>query len=115
MVSPNSPLPSLGGARGFRRVYREGKVVRRRFLDVRFCKQAGAPLRLGLTVPRKVGKAVVRNRLRRRIREFARLQPHDVFAGDVVVHCRPGAAALSAEVLRGELTALWRALRGGAA
>ena len=70
---------------------------------------------MGLTIPRRVGKAVARNRLRRRLREFARLQPHDVFAGDVVVHCRPGAAELSGEVLRRELEDLWRVLRGHAA
>jgi len=68
-------------------------------------------LQLGVTIPKKVGKAVGRNRLRRRIREFARLQPRDVFAGDVVVHCRPGAADLAGNALREELDGLWNALR----
>ena len=39
-----------------------------------FCqaRRDEAPWRLGLTVTRKVGNAVVRNRLRRRVREFFR-------------------------------------------
>jgi ribonuclease P protein component len=52
--------------------------------------------RVGITVSRRVGKAVVRNRVRRRLREalgqrFARL-PH---ASDVVVSARPASAQAS--------------------
>jgi len=111
MVAPNSPVPSIRRPSSFRRVYREGSVVRRRFLDLRFLAKPGAPLQLGVTIPRKVGNAVERNRLRRRIRESARLQPRDLFAGDVVVHCRPGAAVLAGGALRQELDGLWSALR----
>ena len=35
------------------------------------------PARIGFTVSRKVGNAVVRNRVRRRLREVARLMPQD--------------------------------------
>jgi len=111
MVAPNSPVPSIRRPSGFQRVYREGGVVRRRFLDLRFLQKPGAPLQLGVTIPKKVGKAVERNRLRRRIREFVRLQQKDLFAGDVVVHCRPGAAELAAGTLRQELDGLWSTLR----
>lgn len=47
--------------------------------------------RLGLAVSRRVGKAVVRNRVRRRIREAFRLQ-HDDLPGsyDLVVYPRRG-------------------------
>ncbi len=64
-----------------------------------------------MTVSRKVGNAVARNRLRRRIREFARLQPRDLPPVDLVVHCRRGAAELPGEVLRAELATLWAELR----
>ncbi len=48
---------------------------------------AGA--RLGLTVPRAVGKAVVRNRIKRRIREAFRIHRHE-FAPrwDIVINPR---------------------------
>jgi len=111
MVAPNSPVRSIRRPSCFRRVYREGRVVRRRFLDLRFLQKPEGPLQLGVTIPKKVGNAVARNRLRRRIREFARLQPHDLFAGDVVVHCRPGAAELPGGTLWQELDGLWTALR----
>jgi len=85
--------------------------VRRRTIEVRYRYGDEGGVRLGMTVSRKVGNAVARNRLRRRIRDFARLQPRDLPPVDVVVHCRPGAAELPGEVLRRELTALWGELR----
>lgn len=112
MAGRQSPIPSIRQPSGFRRVYREGRVVRRRCLDLRFLQQPGTQLRLGVTISKKVGKAVARNRLRRRIREYARRQPCDLFAGEVVVHCRPGAAELSGDELRQELHELWRVLQG---
>lgn len=50
--------------------------------------------RVGITVSRRVGKAVVRNRVRRRIREAGRLLLPRVAAGyDLVFVARPASAA----------------------
>lgn len=106
-----SPLEILRQSAEFRAVYRGGRTVRRQWIEVRYRCREGDGVRLGMTVSRKVGKAVARNRLRRRIRDFARLQPRDLPPVDVVFHCRPGAAELSGEVLRGELATLWGELR----
>jgi len=55
---------------------------------------AGHP-RLGITASRKVGGAVVRNRLKRWTREAYRRWPRrgEIGAIDLVVHLKPGAAA----------------------
>jgi ribonuclease P protein component len=56
--------------------------------------QLGRP-RLGITATRKIGNAVVRNRLRRRCREVYRRFPRraDLPALDIVVNLKPRAAA----------------------
>jgi ribonuclease P protein component len=57
--------------------------------------------RVGITVSRRVGKAVVRNRVRRRIREAARLLLPEIAAGfDLVFIARPPAAAAEWSALK---------------
>jgi len=64
------------------------------------------PARLGVTVSRKVGDAVVRNRVKRRVRELFRRDPARLVPGhDVVVIARSGAGALETAEIARELTA----------
>lgn len=64
--------------------------------------------RFGITTPRKVGGAVVRNRLRRRVREVLRRWPErrSLPPLDVVVHLKPEAATATHQELRAELERL---------
>jgi ribonuclease P protein component len=56
-------------------------------------------------VSRKVGGAAVRNRLKRRIREVVRRQPiRAAWRSDLVVIAKEGVGAVSADVVRQELT-----------
>lgn len=51
------------------------------------------PIRLGVTIPKKTGNAVIRNRWKRRIRESFRTQQSEFPAGfDYVVRPKKGAA-----------------------
>jgi len=62
--------------------------------------------RLGITVSRKVGDAVTRNLLKRRIREIFRRYPdRALFGEDIIVIAKVGAGALTTQAVRGEFVA----------
>ena len=68
-----------------------------------------APARLGVTVSRRVGNAVVRNRVKRRVREWFRREGRIVGDGlDIVVIARAPAARLGADETASELSELLR-------
>ncbi len=71
--------------------------------------------RLGLTVSRKVGNAVARNRVKRRIREWFRRERTVLREGrDLIVIARPGAAELDVATTHEELRELLGRERGSA-
>jgi len=75
-----------------------------------------ASARLGMAVSRKVSKkAVVRNRIRRQIRESFRKQRAQLPNVDVLVIARVSAAEQANPVLREELDVLWQRLIAAAA
>jgi ribonuclease P protein component len=77
----------------FERVYRQGTAYRGNLFSVHaFPNELGTP-RLGLSVSRKVGNAVTRNAVRRRLREVFFAALPDLSDGlDLVVSARPAAA-----------------------
>ena len=75
-----------------------------------FPNESGTP-RLGLSVSRKVGKAVTRNAVRRRLREIFYSTPAEIpGAWDLVVSARPAAAEASLRELREEFATALRKL-----
>ena len=78
----------------FERVYQNEAFAADEVLVVRGCRNGWDFPRLGLSVSRKVGNAVVRNRWKRLIREAFRRQRGQLPAGcDFVVRPRRGAEA----------------------
>jgi len=87
----------LRNGKAFRLVYQEGRYAADPLFVVYARKQeTSAAPRLGLSVSKKVGNAVVRNRIRRLIKEFCRLRA--LAAGyDFVVVARQGAGEIPRE------------------
>ena len=73
----------------FRRLYSKGKSTVNSYLVVYCRKNRGGENRLGYTVSTKLGHAVQRNRVRRRLREIYRLNAPRLKSGwDIVVVAR---------------------------
>ncbi|MEM7050203.1 MAG: ribonuclease P protein component [Acidobacteriota bacterium] len=112
-VRPAEALPAaerLKRRPDFLRCYRRG----RRFhgdqaILYAVSNDLGHP-RLGITASRKVGKAVVRQRIKRRIREIYRRwhRRSSLPAVDLVVHLKAGVGPVEFHRLRGELQGLMR-------
>jgi ribonuclease P protein component len=86
----------LSRSRDFDAVYRHGRSVSTRFLVLYwFPREEGTSegARLGLAVPKAVGSAVVRNKMKRRLREtFQSRLPELPQDQDYVLVVRPGFA-----------------------
>lgn len=85
----------LSRSRDFDAVYRQGRSVSTRFLILYWFPRddADGEPRLGLAVPRSTGGAVVRNRIKRQLREVWRTLLPGVGRGhDYVLIARPGLA-----------------------
>jgi ribonuclease P protein component len=87
----------LSRSRDFDAVYRHGRSASTRFLTLHWFERApddeGGEPRLGLAVPRAAGNAVVRNRIKRQLREIWRTKLEAgalPSAKDYVLVVRPG-------------------------
>jgi ribonuclease P protein component len=113
--SPRFRFPAarrLKLSREFDRVRKEGSTVGGGLLMLGVLPVEGEKsFRLGLITSRRVGGAVVRNRVRRRLREIIRRHQHTLTHGVwVVVVARPAAAGANSAPLEAE----WLRLAGRA-
>ena len=91
----------------FRRLYQKGKSAANKYLVI-YCRRNGSPEnRIGYTVSSKLGHAVVRNRVRRRLREIYRLHESQFRPGwDLVVVARSRAVDAPYKKLEGAYLSL---------
>ncbi|MDE2851269.1 MAG: ribonuclease P protein component [Acidobacteriota bacterium] len=101
----------------YRQVYRRGRRLHGEYAVFHVRSNDVGHARLGLTAGRRVGGAVARNRLRRRVREHYRqvIGRERLAAVDVVVHLKPRAAAAHRRTFYRELDRLFEtvARQGG--
>ena len=98
----------------FQRVRTDGKSISGKFLVLGYLQDdsLSEPFRLGLITTRKLGNAVIRNRVRRRIRGiFQRLGDRLVSGYWIVIVARNAAAHATSEQLEKEWK--WLAHRAG--
>jgi ribonuclease P protein component len=108
--------PRLSRSSDFQRIYRQGSSTASRFLVLYSFKrptEAGTEgPRLGLSVSKKLGGAVVRNRVKRLLREaFQACAGHLAEEYDLVVIARPHLLELVARESAGEKGAVGAAVR----
>ena len=90
----------------FDAVYRTGKRRSSSYFTVFFRANQLTESRFGFSIKKALGSAVVRNRIRRRVREIVRLHREELPAGwDIVIHPKSSVvkapfAALEADFLR---------------
>lgn len=104
-------LPTLKKNYEFQRVYGRGKYASSRTLVVYVLANRSGTRRVGITTSKKVGKSVVRNRIRRLIRENLRLVIGSLPLGrDIVIVARKADEAAGFDSVGHELRSLFARL-----
>lgn len=74
-------IESLKNNREFRRVYDKGRSLSNKYLVIFFIKNGLEYNRVGFSVTKKIGNAVIRNRVKRLIKEAFRLNSEGINQG----------------------------------
>ena len=105
------PSARLRNPADFAALRREGKRIATRHFRTQFRISPDAEPRLGMAVSRRVSKrAVVRNRIRRTVRESFRLRRTTLPNCDVLLIAQTSAATTTNGELRSDLEAIWNQL-----
>ncbi len=97
--------------RDYRDAFADSRRVSTRHFSLHLRLRDGGFCRLGMAVSRKVSPdAVVRNRIKRQLRESFRLHYRTLPPGDCIVVARVGAGALDKAALRADIAKLWERL-----
>jgi len=92
----------------FKRVYDEGQRRSASLCTIFYLSNGLPQTRLGITAPVRLGNAVFRNRLKRRLREVFRLNRLSIPGGwDVILNPRPAVAKVEFPTLEREILRLF--------
>lgn len=106
------PAARLRRAADFAALRTASGRTRSRLFALRWGSSPAGVTRLGLAVSRKVSKrAVIRNRIKRIIRESFRAHREALPAVDIIVIAQPPAAGTAAHALRQDLDQAWSRVR----
>jgi ribonuclease P protein component len=98
------PQARLRKTREFENVYRNGRRATGSSIVMVYLENNTEKSRLGAVISKKVGKAVIRNRFKRYIREIFRLHRDELSKGfDIIVIARKSAREASFRILEGEM------------
>lgn len=91
----------------FSSLYNRGKKAVGRYIVIYFRNRSTGPNRIGFTVSKKVGNAVRRNRVKRKLREIVRNHPISLGNGmDFVIIARSSATMATYSELKRDVDAL---------
>ena len=95
----------ISKSREFRLLKEESKKIKGNFFDVWFFPQRRdfPPVKLAVVTRKKTGNAVKRNRIRRIVREFFRLNQYSLAGGDYVVIVKKIPEKISFHIVSEEL------------
>jgi ribonuclease P protein component len=106
-------VPTLRSRADFARLGAQGRSRSDRLVAIRFVPNARDHDRYGISTGRRLGGAVRRNRVRRRLREILRANPNLSGHGwDILIVARPASADASFDELRRSLERLLGVVRG---
>jgi ribonuclease P protein component len=107
-------LQKLRNSQQFRRVYEQGQRFHTPFFSAFILKNDIGEQRIGITVTRKIGCAVIRNRCKRRLREIMRTYQYEGLNStgfDLVINVKPGLAEADYRQLQESFTRVMERFR----
>lgn len=103
----------LRANKDFSRVYKKGKKTVGKTLVIYYIENGGAQSRYGFSVSRRIGNAVVRNRVKRRLREAVRRTATDHRPGyDYILVARSASLDAAAREIEKDILAARREAGG---
>ncbi len=96
----------------FRRVYQKKRSMANKLLIIYILKNKYGYNRVGFTVSKKVGKSVIRNRVKRLLRESYRLNEEKILQGyDIIFIARNTASKASYKEIENAMMHLFRKMK----